>query len=314
MPVVSQDEAHVPPGNDKRDLKAFWGEVYETAYAASDAELDGVSLDRSLEALEDMFRRRAHLAVTEMPFADLAGRRVLEIGCGSGGHSALFARRGAEMVSIDITFERASATARKFALLGERADASAAAQADAESLPFPEGSFDIVYSNGVLHHTSDTERAVAEVLRVLKPGGTAVIMLYCKSSAHYWFDLWFCVGLLKGAMFRSTDWLGHATEWIGFVPQTAVNPITRCYWRRGIERLFRRFEGVSARKSEFYFYLIPKLGRLYRRWQIRHYGVHPGGMLVYGAPWPMVSPLEHRLGRVIGWCWNVRAQKPERPA
>ena len=146
MSVVDQDEARVPPEHDKRDLKAFWGEVYKTAYAASDAELDGVSLARSLEALEDMFRRRGHLAVVEMPIGDLAGMRVLEIGCGAGGHSALFARRGAEMVSIDITFERASATARKFALLDESAHASAAAQADAESLPFPEGSFDIVYS------------------------------------------------------------------------------------------------------------------------------------------------------------------------
>ena len=92
--------------------------------------------------------------------------------------------------------------------------------------------------------------------------------------------------------------------------QTTLNPVTRCYGRAGVHRLFGRFERVSLRKREFYLYLIPKLGRLYRRWQIRRYGTHPGGILVYGEPWPIWSPIEARLGRVMGWAWFIAAHKP----
>jgi SAM-dependent methyltransferase len=297
------------PEATRRDIQAFWGEVYRTAYGR-DPMLTPAGLDAALVELEDMFRFQGHGAVVEMPIAALDGRRVLEIGSGSGGHSALFAKHGARMTSIDITWERAAATARKFELLGDRGRACLAAQADAESLPFADGVFDIVYSNGVLHHTRDTERAVAEALRVLRPGGLAVVMLYCKSSFHYWFTLFFCVGILKGRMFQGGAWLGRATEWIGSSRQTVENPITRCYTARGVRRLFAACEDVRLRKMGFFFYAIPKIGRLYRRFQIRHFGLHPGGMLVYGEPWPRTSPLERRLGRYIGFAWFIAARKP----
>ena len=111
-------------------------------------------------------------------------------------------------------------------------------------------------------------------------------------------------------MFGNRNWLGNVTEWGGTRKQTVENPITRCYSRRGIKRLFRRFQSLSARKGEFYFYLIPKIGRLYRRYQIRRYGIHPGGLLAYGEPWPIQSPLELRLGRSIGFAWFISATKP----
>ena len=183
--------------------------------------------------------------------------------------------------------------------------------ADAEYLPFPDDRFDIVYSNGVLHHTPDTERAMAEAWRVLKPGGRAVIMLYCKSSCAYWFNYWFCAGILLGWVFRDRNWLGRVTEWSGHGKQTVFNPVTRCYSAAGIRRLFAAFENLSMRKAEFYFYLIPKLGRLYRRYQITRYGTHPGGVLVYGEPWPINSPLERRLGRIMGFAWFISAAKPD---
>lgn len=293
-----------------QDIQAFWGSLYDSLYENLDRDLTRQALIKSLGDMEDMFRYRRHLAVEEMPLADLAGKRVLEIGPGAGGHSALFALYRAQVASVDITWKRARSTNAKFRLMDEMADGCNAVQANGETLPFKDGAFDVVYANGVLHHAHDTERAVDEVFRVLKPGGKAVIMLYCKSSWHYWINMLFCQGILMGKAVGGKNWLGKATEWGGKNHQTVANPITRCYTASEIAKLFSRFCGLTMRKGEFYFYLIPKLGRLYRRYQLRRYGVHPGGILVYGEPWPIQSPLELKLGRLIGFAWNIGACKP----
>lgn len=293
----------------KSDIQKFWGAVYRNAYGDLDADLDSETLRRLLDELEEMFRLRDHLAVVEMPLDALAGLRVLEIGPGAGGHSALFAARGAQMTSIDVTRDRAAATQRKFDLLQGCAGSGAAAQGDAERLPFADDTFDIVYSNGVLHHTHDTQCAIDEVLRVMRPGGRAVIMLYSRGSVNYWFNLWFCVGILKGGIIRSRNWLGHASEWIGSARQTETNPITRCYTARELASMFSEFNTLSLRKSEFNLGDTPKIGRLWRRWRIGRYGTHPGGLLVYGSPWEITTPLERRLGKRVGWAWNILATK-----
>lgn len=300
----------MPSAPTKNDIRAFWKSLYDSLYEDVDRTLTRDALMQSLDDLEDMFRVRKHMAVVEMPLAELKGKKVLEIGPGAGGHSALFAKHGAEMTSVDITFHRARATNAKFRLMGDRAAGCNALQGDSENLPFADGTFDIVYSNGVLHHTLDTDKAMAEVMRVLKPGGLAVIMLYCKSSWHYWINMFLPVGLLQGKALRDPNWLGKATEWGGKNQQTVANPITRCYTRSGILDLFRGFRDVTLRKGEFYWYLVPKLGRLYRRYQVKRYGTHPGGVLVYGEPWPMQSPLELKLGELMGFAWFIRARKP----
>lgn len=311
MTTVSSNGDGTAGAAAKHGIQAFWGALYDSLYDDVDSGLTRERLIEGIDALEDMFRLRRHMAAIEMPLNSLKDKRVLEVGCGAGGHSALFARRGACVTAVDLTASRVRATAAKFALLGADADDCRALQADAEALPFADASFDIVYSNGVLHHTNDTEKALDEVFRVLKPGGRAVIMLYCKSSWHYWINLWLCIGVLKGRAFADENWLGKATEWGGKDAQKIANPITHCYTAGAIRRLFRRFRHVTLRKGEFYLYLIPKLGRLYRRWQIKRYGTHPGGYLAYGAPWPMQSPLELRLGRLIGFAWFIQATKPD---
>ena len=118
-----------------------------------------------------------------VPFTDARGKNVLEVGCGNGADGVRFAQAGARYTGIDLTEAAVTATRDHFRLLGLEGDFC---QGNADQLAFPDASFDIVYSHGVLHHTPDPERSFAEVYRVLRPGGQAILMLYHKHSFNYY--------------------------------------------------------------------------------------------------------------------------------
>jgi ubiquinone/menaquinone biosynthesis C-methylase UbiE len=174
------------------------------------------------QALENQrYRSHRHLA----PWIDAMepGRTVLEIGCGIGMDSHRMARRGLRVTGIDLT-EIAVETARsRFARDGLHGKFETG---DAESLPFADGQFDYVYSFGVLHHVADTERAIGEVWRVLKPGGEARIMLYHR---------------------RSLNELMHRITGIPFEEKDELCPVVRRYTRDEARLLFRHFTRVEVR-------------------------------------------------------------------
>jgi SAM-dependent methyltransferase len=100
------------------------------------------------------------------------GKRVLDYGCGDGQYSVLLARRGAQVVGIDISdisVRNCQARAEAEGL----ASATSFHVMDCEQLQFEDNSFDLVCESGVLHHL-DLPRALAEVARVVKPGGRMV--------------------------------------------------------------------------------------------------------------------------------------------
>jgi len=296
---------------DKNAIKAFWHELYENAYAEDNAKLSRGELVSLLSNLEALFHRREHLAVTEMPLTRLQNADVLEIGSGNGAHSALFALlHGARMTSVDITPSRVMATSKKLDLLAPEGG-HLCLQADAETLPFSSDTFDVVYSNGVLHHTTDTGKAIGEVYRVLKPGGVAVIMLYAKHSFQYWINLVIGHGILRGQLFRGQNWVGRSTEWMATKPQKVFNPITRVYSAREIHTLFAKFTSVRVRKNSFQFRLIPGLEQLLTRSILRTATKFEGGRLVYGFPFRAETSVELWLGRHIGFGLNIVAEKPD---
>src|SRR5205085_12269324 len=103
---------------------------------------------------------------------------------------------------------------------------------------FPDATFDVVYSNGVLHHTPDTQRAIDEVHRVLRPGGVAKVMLYNKSSIYYWLHLMFRFGLLHGELLRHTpeQIMSRHVEY----SDTGALPLVRAYTPAEVRRMFGR--------------------------------------------------------------------------
>ncbi len=134
-------------------------------------------------------------------FTKLSGRDVLEIGCGSGAASCLFAKAGARVTAVDLTDTAIEMTRRNAESQGV---ALRVQQEDAESLSFDSESFDFVFSWGVLHHTSQPDTAYREVARVLRPGGRALLMVYNRDSLRYHLRGWQWL-LLKGKLFSGDN-------------------------------------------------------------------------------------------------------------
>lgn len=292
----------------KKDIQKFWGKLYDAAYRQKDSALNTETFSNQLEQLRQLFEHRQHLAVNEMPVEELAGKKVLEIGSGAGAHSALFAKHGAQMYSMDITHDRVVATAGKIDLLQDN-NKNVCLQADAEKLPFPDNYFDIVYSNGVLHHSPDTPLTIKEAYRVLKPGGKAVIMLYARDSFYYWIVIFLLKGVLTGNIFKHKNWLGRVTEWMADEKQTMHNPETKVYSKSQIHKLFKEYKTVSIRKNSFNFEQVPVIGKIFARMIMKTTGVNQAGDLIYGHGWRNESKFELALGRCIGFALNITAGK-----
>ena len=167
-------------------------------------------------------------------FQETRGQSVLEIGVGLGADHQRFAEAGASLHGIDLTSRAVEHTGRRLRMFGLRSDLRVA---DAERIPFESDRFDLVYAWGVLHHTPDTPRAFQEVLRVLKPGGTARIMIY-----HVWslvgVMLWVRYGLL-----RMRPWTSMRTIYARHLE----SPGTKAYSRAEALKLMRGFEDVRIR-------------------------------------------------------------------
>ncbi len=106
------------------------------------------------------------------------GDRVLDVGCGTGDLCLLAARRvgpGGRVTGVDISEEMLAVGRRKVAEAG-LADRVELLRANALDLPFPDRSFDVVTSGFVLRNLADLPRALAEMVRVLRPGGRAAIL------------------------------------------------------------------------------------------------------------------------------------------
>jgi ubiquinone/menaquinone biosynthesis C-methylase UbiE len=115
---------------------------------------------------------------------------------------------------------------------------------DGEHLPFADESFDVVYSNGVLHHTPDTEGAVREVHRVLKRGGTAKVMLYHKHSLNYWGEMILRRGLIGGEFLRGRSPQEIMSRWVEY-SEHGSRPLVKVYSRRESRQLFEMFSEIK---------------------------------------------------------------------
>lgn len=169
-----------------------------------------------------------------VPFASFGGLRVLEVGSGAGYDAYTFCRCGASYTGLDLTPENIERATRH---LGYYGFAPELVRGDGEQLPFADESFDVVYSNGVLHHTPDMEAALCEVARVLRPGGGFWVLVYNRHSIFHVATLFLFTYLLTGR-WRHESMADIRSE-IEYTTSEG-RPLVNVYSRREVKQMLRR--------------------------------------------------------------------------
>ena len=274
-----------------------------------DSELSGrepTSRDFYLDVERQRYALQPHILECHS-WIDWRGKQVLEVGAGIGTDARRLIGSGARYTGINIDRGSTEATARAlrlFALPG------VSLQRDACALDFSDGVFDVIYSFGVLQHIPEGARAVAEIERVLAPGGELLVMLYNRSSINYRLEIMLLrrlgvrllaipgmiavlasLGLPRAklerhlAIHRQRGRMSRE-EWLSRNTNGPDYPYCRVYGAREAEELLSRFEIV---RHEVRFF------------DHRHWGVL--GRLL--PPW-----LRRTLGRRWGWHRILHVRKP----
>lgn len=271
--------------NLKERVRAFW-QAHPCGTKFADAEPGSRRFYELVE--EHRYTKEWHIP-SAAEFANAAGLKVLEIGCGLGTDGAQFAKAGADYTGVDLTEAAVELARKRFELFNLPGKFQTA---DAESLEFADDSFDLVYSHGVLHHTPDTARAVKEIHRVLRPRGRAVIMLYHRDSYNYRVNI-SVLRRVGARLLKSESGIRlvqritgepleslreHARllqngeenylkpeEFLSQNTDGAGNPLARVYSRREALELFKDFSQVNLKTHFLNKRWLPVVGKLLPR-------------------------------------------------
>jgi len=235
---------------------SFWDELCGSKLAQSLGIVDASK--ESLARFDDAYFAMYPYLSAYLP-DELAGASVLEIGLGYGTLSSELVKRGAEYRGVDIARGPVELVRHRLQLASVDDSDGRVVQGSAHSLPCPDDSFDFVYTIGCLHHTGDLPRAVDEVRRVLRPGGTAVVMVY---NRHSWRRLT-AVTVPRLMRRRVPEEDVRAMYDVNADGQAA--PHTDFVSPRQARRLFRRFFSVRVDRRNFRtLYPVPLLARIPR--------------------------------------------------
>ncbi len=186
----------------------FWDELCGSTFAQSLGIKDRSS--HSLEKFDYEYFRYYPYLLKHVPAQNMKGKKVLEVGLGYGTLGLKLAQAGADYTGLDIAqgpVDMMNHRLKLFDLSGK------AIKGSILQCPLKNQSMDYVVSIGCYHHTGNLQRCFDETYRVLKPGGTAVIMLYNQFSYKQWVKwpkatlqaLWRDLGVLKPNLAVSED-------------------------------------------------------------------------------------------------------------
>ena len=185
------------------------------------------------ERIEEYRYRAEPFIHSAAQFTRHHGKTMLEIGVGVGTDHLQWARAGLRCHGVDLTDAAVEMTRQRLALYGL---SSQLQRLDSESLPFLDGSFDLVYSWGAIHHSEHPELIIGNIHRILKPGGVFIGMMYGRYSLKV-LKTWIWFALLKGR------------PWMSFrqvVSRFVESPGTKAYTLKECKELFSEFQEFQA--------------------------------------------------------------------
>ena len=195
----------------------------------------------------------------------LAGKRILEVGAGTGRDAVTLARAGAEVLTLDYVAGSLELTRKAANMAGVSVTTVCG---DALGSPFPTGSFDVVFHQGLLEHFRDTTPLLADNARILKPGGHVIVDV--PQTFHYYT-------LGKKVLIALDKWFaGWETQFTpaqleGLVREQGLE-VTRTYgdwmvpglWYRAVRKLLMTRVGFKLPMNPE---PIPPLARLGEKWR-----------------------------------------------
>lgn len=223
--------------------------------------------------------KKTHHLNTYIDWSAAKDKDVLEVGLGIGADATRWGKNAKSYTGVDLTDEAVHATQAHFNLLGLKGKII---KGNAEQLELPDNSFDLVYSHGVLHHTTHIDRTFSEINRVLRSNGEFIVMLYCKQSFNYWIriQLWFRFRFLIALLFdilgkkQSDLWKGHLnnfrkkgwkyfgwSEWYHHCTDGPDCEIANIYTRSEVKKMLGKagFKVEKMKQAHFPAGLPPKI-------------------------------------------------------
>jgi ubiquinone/menaquinone biosynthesis C-methylase UbiE len=220
MPITLKDDlpfgfdqpTKLPSGNEERlqwqQANSAWWEQHPMRYDSKERINASVWSEGFFAEIDRRFFEAARVFIpwrrapfdSLIDFDSLGGKDVLEIGVGCGSHAALLARHAASFVGIDLTDYAVRTTSQRLKTFGLK---GRILRMDAEMLQFEDEGFDFIWTWGVIHHSADTRQVLEEMRRVLRPGGTAMTMVYHRGFWNYYFCNGFVLGVLGRDLFRT---------------------------------------------------------------------------------------------------------------
>ena len=202
-------------------------------------------------------------------FQGFRGMSLLEVGCGVGTDLVRFAKGGAVVTGIDLSEQAVDLCRQNLAVNGVQGDVQVM---DGEQMAYPENAFDVAYAHGVIQYTLDPHAMITEIYRVLKPGGTAILMVYNRYS-----------------------WLNGMSKMMRVGLEHDDAPAFRTFSRREFQALLQPFQRFRIIPERF-----PVPSRLHHGWKA----------LLYNRFFvPGFNILPRWLTRTLGWHLMATATK-----